>query len=267
MTSSQRTRDLVIAWHGDDPWATPVSPIYELFSLVTRGRVADDRSICEPPDWMTDGGVSVEQGLAMMTTGSAYAIRQEDVVGSPTPGKYADLLVLSDNLLTVPSDQIPNVELLMTMIGGTTEFCARGAEQWCPGFEAPEVPDVSASLSRADHGPELAFDGSVNGETFCSSGADAPQWIQVQFPESTTIAEVRFIVFQNPPSDTVHELEVRVDGDWSLVETFQEFTTAGDVLTWTPATPLDNVQVFKMTTLESLSWPEWCEIEIDTGSE
>jgi len=128
---------LVVAWHGDDPLLTPISPIFELFGLVTRGKVDADGTICEPPDWMAGGGVTVEQGLAMMTTGSAYAIRQEDVVGSLTPGKYADLVVLSDDLLAVPSSALPDVEILMTMIGGTTEFCASGAEAWCPGWAAP----------------------------------------------------------------------------------------------------------------------------------
>lgn len=128
---------LVVAWHGDDPWAPPVSPILELFSLVTRGAVAEDGSICQPPDWMAGEGVSVDQGLAMMTTGSAYAIRQDDVVGSLTPGKFADLVVLSDNLLAVPPEAIPGIEVLMTMVGGVTEFCALGAETWCPGSVTP----------------------------------------------------------------------------------------------------------------------------------
>lgn len=84
-----------------------LSPIAEMFSLVTRGRVADDGSICEAPDWMADGGVTVEEGLAMMTTGSAYAIRQEDVVGSLTPGRFVDIVVLTDNLLTIPPQALP----------------------------------------------------------------------------------------------------------------------------------------------------------------
>jgi predicted amidohydrolase YtcJ len=123
--------DSVVAWHGDDPWLTPISPMAELFSLVTRGRLADDGSICEPPDWMADEGVSVEQGLGMMTTGSAYALRQDDVVGSLTPGKFADLVVLSANPLEVAPSELPLIEYLMTMIGGSVEFCADGASPWC----------------------------------------------------------------------------------------------------------------------------------------
>lgn len=255
--------ELIVAWHGDDPSLTPISPIAELFSLVTRGRVDDDGSICEAPPWMADGGVTVEQGLAMMTTGSAYAIRQEDVVGSLTPGKFADLVVLSNNLLSVPSAAIPEVEVIMTMIGGETEFCSRGAEAVCPGWEPMTLPEVSASASRADHGPELAFDGTAAGESFWSSGGDAPQWIRVDFPEPTTVIALRLTVFQNPSSDTEHQLEVIVEGEWTVVATFSGFTATGDVLIWEPALGSQVIEAFRITTLESLSWPEWYEIEIE----
>ena len=254
---------LIVAWHGDDPLLTPISPIAELFSLVTRGRVEDDGSICDPPPWMADGGVTVEQGLAMMTTGSAYAIRQDNVVGSLTPGKFADLVVLSDNLLAVPSAAISEVEVLMTMIGGVTEFCARGSGAVCPGWESPILPEASASASRPNHGPELVFDGSEAGEAFWSSGADAPQWIRVDFPQSTVVAALRFTVFQNPPSDTEHQLEVLAAGEWTLVTTFSGFTVTGDVLSWEPSSGPRVIEAFRITTLESLSWPEWYEIEIE----
>ncbi len=254
---------LVVAWHGDDPWLAPISPILELFSLATRITVGEDGTICEPPDWMADGGVSVEQGLAMMTTGSAYALRQDHLVGSLTPGKLADLVVLSDNPLTVPIDQLPSVEVLATVIGGTTEYCAPGFETLCPGYTIPESPVASASRSREGHGPELVFDGSATGESFWSSGGDPPDWIRVDLPGPQTVTEIRFVVFQNPPGETVHELEVLVDGEWTLVETFRGATETGDLLTWRPPTPLAGVSAFRMTTLESLSWPEWFEIEID----
>ena len=77
------------------------------------------------------------------------------------------------------------------------------------------------------------------------------------------MTKIRFVVFQNPPSETVHELGVLADGEWTLVETFRGATATGDVLTWRPRSPLAGASAFRMTTLESLSWPEWLEIEID----
>ena len=255
--------DLIVGWHGDDPWILPIGALPELFSLVTRGAVAEDGTICDPPDWMAGEGVTVEQGLAMMTTGSAYALWQDEVVGSLTPGKLADVLVLSDNPLTVPAGELPEIDVLMTMIGGVAEFCRSGAEAWCPGWTAPVGPIASASASRSGQGPELVLDGVADGGSFWSSGADAPQWIQIDLPEPSTLSAVRFVVFQNPPSDTSHELEVLIGGEWKPVATFTGFTTTGDVLAWEPSPAMEQVKALRMTTLESLSWPEWYEIEID----
>jgi predicted amidohydrolase YtcJ len=254
--------DVVFAWHGDDPWIVPVSPMGELFGLVTRGAVAEDGSTCEPAPWMVDEGVTVGQGLAMMTTGSAYALRQEGVVGSLTPARLADVVVLSDNPLTVAAGELADIDVLMTMIGGVTEFCRGGAEAWCPGWAIPEVPAATASASRPEHGSELVLDGSVSGESFWSSGADATQWIRVDLPQPTTVSSIRFVVYQNPPSDTIHELEVMVDGEWTPAETFIGFTTTGDVLMWDPLPDFGAIEAIRMTTLESLSWPEWYEVEI-----
>jgi len=57
-----------------------------------------------------------------------------------------------------------------------------------------------------------------------------------------TLAGLRLVVYRKPPSDTVHVLE------------------------WRPGHPIDGVEAFRVTTLESASWPEWYEFEIDTGS-
>jgi len=81
-----------------------------------------------------------------------------------------------------------------------------------------------------------------------------------------TLAGLRLVVYRKPPSDTVHVLELRVDGAWSEATTFRSFTTTGDVLEWRPGHPIDGVEAFHVTTLESASWPEWYEFEIDTGS-
>ena len=69
----------------------------------------------------------------MMTIEAAYAIFREEEVGSLKPGKLADLIILSDNPLTVDPDAIKDIELLMTMVGGHVEYCAVGQEALCPG--------------------------------------------------------------------------------------------------------------------------------------
>jgi len=123
---------LHVTWHGDDPWIDPMSPILELYSLVTRKDVAGDGSVCEPQEWMLGTGLTVEEALPLMTIDAAYAIFREDEVGSLKAGKLADLIVLSADPTAVEPDAIKDIELLMTMVGGRVEYCTTGQEAICP---------------------------------------------------------------------------------------------------------------------------------------
>ena len=58
---------------------------------------------------------------------AAYAAREEDVKGSLTPGKYADIVVLSRDILSVPEDQVPGTKVLTTIVGGKVVY-ERGTE-------------------------------------------------------------------------------------------------------------------------------------------
>ncbi|MCB1246719.1 MAG: amidohydrolase family protein, partial [Acidimicrobiia bacterium] len=78
--------DLRVASHGDDPSLPPIDPILDVYSLTTRNAFAEDGSICEAPDWMVGGAVDTKTALEMVTINAAYALRQDDVVGSLTPG-------------------------------------------------------------------------------------------------------------------------------------------------------------------------------------
>ena len=56
----------------------------------------------------------------------------EDEVGSLKVGKFADLIILSDSPLLVAPDDLINLEVLMTMVGGKVEHCLAGYEAICP---------------------------------------------------------------------------------------------------------------------------------------
>lgn len=118
---------LIAAWHGDDPGVLPISPIQELYGLVTRSQIRDETGeICEAPTWLGTFGLNAEEALRLMTINAAYALFMEDAVGSLARGKFADLVILSRNPLTVPAREIHSIEIVATYLGGRLEHCAEG---------------------------------------------------------------------------------------------------------------------------------------------
>jgi predicted amidohydrolase YtcJ len=65
-----------------------------------------------------DEGISVEEALRAYTIDAAYACHRDAELGSITPGKLADLTVLSDDPRRVPPDRIADIEVLATILDG-----------------------------------------------------------------------------------------------------------------------------------------------------
>jgi predicted amidohydrolase YtcJ len=62
--------------------------------------------------------ISREDALIAHTRSNAYFVFQEDNLGSIQPGKLADLVVLDRDYLTIPADQIKDIQPVLTMVGG-----------------------------------------------------------------------------------------------------------------------------------------------------
>ena len=78
--------------------------------------------------------ISREDALIAHTRKNAFLVFQENNLGSIQPGKFADLLVLDRDYLTVPADQIKDIRPVMTMVGGRVVHDA----------EAPPSPSATA---------------------------------------------------------------------------------------------------------------------------
>ena len=59
-----------------------------------------------------------EDALIAHTRNNAYFVFQEDNLGSIAPGKFADLVVLDRDYLTIPADEIKDIQSVLTMVGG-----------------------------------------------------------------------------------------------------------------------------------------------------
>ena len=118
----------------DDRFSTrALDPIVQIYGLVTHRYVSGDGSICEPDPLVAAHAINVERALEMLTTEPAYAVSMEDYIGSLQAGKYADLIILSGNPLSVHPDALKDLAVQMTMVAGQVEYCAPGQESLCPG--------------------------------------------------------------------------------------------------------------------------------------
>lgn len=101
--------------NGTDTPVEDVSPIACFYATVSRK--LKDGSVFFPEQRMTR-----REALKSYTLNGAYAAFEEDIKGSLTVGKLADIVVLSQDILTVGVDEIPNTEVLYTIVGGKVEY-------------------------------------------------------------------------------------------------------------------------------------------------
>jgi hypothetical protein len=66
----------------------------------------------------------VDQALAVATINGAYASFEEKLKGSITAGKYADFVVLEKDPHSVAPDQIKNIKVVRTVVGGNSVYAA-----------------------------------------------------------------------------------------------------------------------------------------------
>ena len=108
-------RDLLdsgaIVTNGTDVPVEDADPLASYYATVTR--VTKDGSAFFPDQAMTR-----EEALESYTLSNAYAAFEEDVKGSITPGKYADITVLSKDILIIPAEEILDTEVVYTIVGG-----------------------------------------------------------------------------------------------------------------------------------------------------
>jgi hypothetical protein len=131
-------------------------------------------------------------------------------------------------------------------------------------IESPNLAYLKATRASrflGDEPPEQAVD--EIGNTSWSSGADAPQWIEIDLGAPASITEIRLLVAQYPEGATVHVIRGRSNsGNFMDLHTFNQVTRDRDWLVFTPETPIDNIQVIRVQTVSSVSWVAWSEIQV-----
>jgi len=270
------------SYYVDEPtgaaWGSPVHLIYQAVTRV--GNFGK-----QPYPWLLDQTITAEQALRVLTINGAYATSTEDVKGSLTTGKFADMVILSDDPLSVAAADINNIEVLMTMIDGRVEFCAAGLEALCPSIpvasgptpapattvpsatmpgtavELHKIAAVSASAILPDGPVENAVDGDP--ETVWNSGAAPKQWVRFEFESPRRVSSIRLIVSQYPDGNTVHRIwGGPTEDSVQLLHEFIGSTVDGQFLEFQWPIPVESIQILYVVTTDSPSWVAWREIEV-----
>jgi predicted amidohydrolase YtcJ len=99
---------------GSDWTVAPLSPILGIYAAVTR-RTIDGAN---PNGWFPEQRITVKEAIEAYTINCAYAVFEENEKGSIVAGKMADLVVLSDDILSVDPVKIETVSVEMMVVGG-----------------------------------------------------------------------------------------------------------------------------------------------------
>ena len=113
------------------------------------------------------------------------------------------------------------------------------------------------------YGGESAVDGDLG--TSWSSGAGAPQWIEIDLGEAYDIREIRLLPSQYPAGETVHRVRGKgpgTGGNFIDLYTFEGETEDSQWLVHSPSGLWTGIQVIRVESAASPSWIAWREIEI-----
>jgi predicted amidohydrolase YtcJ len=103
---------------GSDWTVAPLNPLQGILAAVTR-QTLDGK---HPQGWIPEQKITVEEAVRAYTVGSAYAEFQETAKGTITPGKLADLVILSRDIFTIDPKGIGGVRAELTIVDGRVVY-------------------------------------------------------------------------------------------------------------------------------------------------
>jgi predicted amidohydrolase YtcJ len=103
---------------GTDYDVEPINPLRGLYACVTREAVDGG----PPGGWIPQEKLPLADCISAYTTGSAYAEFMENDKGELKPGKFADFVILSQDITKIPPRDILKTEVVRTVVGGKTVY-------------------------------------------------------------------------------------------------------------------------------------------------
>ena len=106
--------------NGSDFPVENANPLWGFYAAITR----QDHEGKPAGGWRVKEALTREEALKSFTLDGAYAAFEEDIKGSIEVGKWADLVILTKNIMTIAPEEILKTEVLMTLVGGTAVYRA-----------------------------------------------------------------------------------------------------------------------------------------------
>ncbi len=96
----------------------PIDPLTGVYAAVTR-RTLDGAN---PDGWVPEEKIGVAEAMTAYTADAAYAAHMDAVLGELSPGKYADLVVLSEDIFAIDPGAIADVKVELTIVEGVVVY-------------------------------------------------------------------------------------------------------------------------------------------------
>jgi hypothetical protein len=106
---------------GSDAPVEPIEPLLGIHAAVTRRRADGSPG---PEGWYPEQKLTIQETIHAFTMGAAITSVQETRQGSITPGKLADLTIFDRDIFTIPPDELLDVKIGGTMVGGQLRYQA-----------------------------------------------------------------------------------------------------------------------------------------------
>jgi predicted amidohydrolase YtcJ len=103
---------------GSDWTVAPLDPLTGIYAAVTR-RTTDGKN---PDGWFPEQKISLEEAVRGYTLNGAFAEFAEELKGTVSAGKLADLVILNQNIFRIPADEIRKTRVTTTIVGGNIIF-------------------------------------------------------------------------------------------------------------------------------------------------
>jgi predicted amidohydrolase YtcJ len=100
---------------GTDSSVVPYPPLWVIYHFVTRETISGGAM-------GVDQKISREDALRMVTRNHWYLTFEEQTKGIIAPGRFADMVVLPEDIMTVPAKHIEQMHVVMTMVGGKVVY-------------------------------------------------------------------------------------------------------------------------------------------------